>query len=78
MLGECFGFSSSILCSVLPLRSKDLPLTLPLDGLFACSGSDRGEMIAWVSRGIISILRYRVPVARRPRMSDWGECSDVD
>jgi hypothetical protein len=32
MLGECFGFSSSILCSVLPLRVKDLPLTLPLDG----------------------------------------------
>jgi hypothetical protein len=32
-----------------------------------------GEMIAWEIRCIISILRYRVPVARRPRMSDWGE-----
>ena len=39
-------FSSSVVCSVLPLRLKDLPLTLPLeDGLFACSGSDRGKMI---------------------------------
>src|SRR5215207_10043119 len=32
-----------------------------------------GKMIAWESQSIISILRYRVPVARRPRMSDWGE-----
>jgi hypothetical protein len=32
-----------------------------------------GEMIAWEIHCIISILRYRVPVARRPRMSDWGE-----
>ena len=62
-----------IVCSMLPLRLKDLPLTLPLDSLFACSGSDRGEMIAWEIHCIISILRYRVPVARRPRMSDWGE-----
>jgi len=34
--GECFGLSFSIVCSMLPLRLKDLPLTLPLDGLFAC------------------------------------------
>src|SRR5215207_8224299 len=40
---------------------------------FACSGSDRREMIAWEIHRIISILRYRVPVAKRPRMSDWGE-----
>src|SRR5215212_9435642 len=32
-----------------------------------------GKMIAWEIHCIISILRYRVPVARRPRMSDWGE-----
>jgi hypothetical protein len=30
-------------------------------------------MVAWEIHSIISILRYRVPVARRPRMSDWGE-----
>jgi hypothetical protein len=32
--GECFGLSFSIVCSMLPLRLKDLPLTLPLDGFY--------------------------------------------
>lgn len=57
---------------MLPLRLKDLPLTLPLDG-FLPAVDPIGEMIAWEIHCIISILRYRVPVARRPRMSDWGE-----
>jgi hypothetical protein len=29
--GECFGLFFSIVCSVLPLRLKDLPLALPLE-----------------------------------------------
>jgi hypothetical protein len=32
--GECFGLSFSIVCSVLALRLKDLPLTLPLEMAF--------------------------------------------
>ena len=38
MLGERFGFSFSIVCSVLPLRVKDLPLTLPLDSFWCEKG----------------------------------------
>ena len=56
--GECFGFSFSILCSVLPLRVKDLPLTLPLDGflLVACGGSEGG----WL-RGRYAVLSVLLP-----------------
>ena len=32
--GECFGFSFSVVCYVLALRPKDLPLTLPLEMAF--------------------------------------------
>jgi hypothetical protein len=70
--------SLSFVCSRLPLRLKDLPLTLPLEMAYLPAVDPIGEMIAWEIHRIISILRYRVPVARRPRISDWGECSDVD
>jgi hypothetical protein len=44
---------------------------------FLPAADPMGKMIAWESQSIISILRYRVPVARRPRMSDWGELAAV-
>jgi hypothetical protein len=41
--GERFGFSFSIVCSVLPLRVKDLPSTLPLDGFLPAADPTGGR-----------------------------------
>ena len=48
-IGECFGFSFSIVCSVLRLRLKDLdlPLALSLEMAFCLWLIRWGEMIAW-------------------------------
>ena len=43
MLGECFGLSFSIVCSMLPLRLKDLPLTLPLDDFLPAADPIGGD-----------------------------------
>jgi hypothetical protein len=37
--GECFGLSSSILCSLLPLRVEDLPA----GGSIGAGGDDRSN-----------------------------------
>jgi hypothetical protein len=41
--GDRCGFSFSIVCSVLPLRVKDLPLTLPLDGFMPAADPTGGR-----------------------------------
>jgi hypothetical protein len=41
--GECFGFYFSVVCSVLALRPKDLPLALLLDGFLPAADPMEGD-----------------------------------
>jgi hypothetical protein len=54
--GECFGFSFSVVCSVLPLRLKDLPLTFPLEMAFCLRRIRWRETIAWQMQRVLSVL----------------------
>jgi hypothetical protein len=67
--GEYFGFSFSVVCSVLPLRLKDLPLTLPLEMAFCLRRIRWRETIAWEMQ---EYYRYYSPALRLPSGDDLG------
>ena len=67
--GECFGFSFSIVCSALPLRLKDLPLTLPLEMAFCLRRIRWRKTIAWEMQRVLSVL---FPALSLPSGDDLG------